>query len=92
MEELLEELSYWQKEANVANEHIKSIKEELEKDYLTEDGYKDEEITISYSKPSCSTTIDVSRLHTEEPELYKELLEEYSKTTKRKGSYRYTFK
>lgn len=92
MKDLLDELSYWQQEKDKAEKHIKDVKEMLEKEYLTEEGYKDETITISYSKPSESTSIDLKKLETKEPELYEDLLNDYKKVSKRAGSYRYTFK
>ena len=92
MKDLLDELSYWQQEKDKAEKHIKDVKEMLEKDYPTEEGYKDETITISYSKPSQSVSIDLKKLETKEPELYEDLLKDYEKVTKRSGSYRYTFK
>lgn len=92
MKDLLDELSYWQQEKDKAEKHIKDVKEMLEKEYLTEEGYKDETITISYSKPSESVSIDTAKLCEHEPELYKELLKDYPKVTTRKGSFSYRFK
>ncbi len=92
MKELLNELLYWQSEEEKANNKLKEIKGKLEEEFLTEDGYKDENITISYSKPTVSTSIDLKKLEEKEKTLFNELLEDYPKVTERKASYRYTFK
>lgn len=92
MKELLNELLYWQSEEEKANNKLKEIKGKLEEEFLTEDGYKDESITISYSKPNISTSIDLKKLEEKEKNLFNELLEDYPKVTERKGSYSYTFK
>ena len=92
MKDLIEELLYWQAEESKAAEHIKNIKKMLEEEYLTEEGYKDNDVTISFSKPTSSTSIDLKALEKKEPELYEDLLKDYSKVTERKGSYRYSFK
>ena len=91
MEELLMEL----KSINDAKKRLadreKEAKEKLEKE-LTDEGYKNDFITISYSKPSESVSIDTAKLCEHEPELYKELLRDYPKVTKRKASFSYRFK
>ena len=92
MEDLLNELTMWEEEKAKAENHIKEIKENLENEYLTEEGYKDEFITISYSKPSKSISVDLKALEKKEPQLYSDLLNDYQKVTELKGSYRYTFK
>mgnify|MGYP006913148543 FL=1 len=91
MEELLMEL----KSINDAKKRLadreKEAKEKLEKE-LTDEGYKNDFVTISYSKPSESVSIDTAKLCEHEPELYKELLRDYPKVTKRKASFSYRFK
>lgn len=91
MEELLKEL----KSINDAKKRLadreKEAKEKLEKE-LTDEGYKNDFVTISYSKPSESVSIDTAKLCEHEPELYKELLRDYPKITKRKASFSYRFK
>ena len=92
MKELLEELIYWQGEKAKADEHLSEIKKALEEEYLDENGYKDDVVTISYSKPSTSVSINLSALEKKEPDLYNELLNDYTKETTRKGSFTYRFK
>ena len=91
MEELLNEL----KSINDAKKRLadreKETKEKLEKE-LTDEGYKNDFITISYSKESKSTSIDTAKLCELEPELYKELSRDYPKVTTRKASFSYRFK
>ena len=91
MEELLMEL----KSINDAKKRLadreKEAKEKLE-EQLTDEGYKNDFVTISYSKPSESVSIDTAKLCEHEPELYKELLRDYPKVTKRKASFSYRFK
>lgn len=91
MEELLKEL----KSINDAKKRLadreKETKEKLEKE-LTDEGYKNDFVTVSYSKPSKSTSIDTAKLCEHEPELYNELLRDYPKVTTRKGSFSYRFK
>lgn len=91
MEELLKEL----KSINDAKKRLadreKEAKEKLEKE-LTDKGYKNDFVTISYSKPSESVSIDTAKLCEHEPELYKELLRDYPKVTTRKASFSYRFK
>ena len=59
---------------------------------LGEENLKTDFVTISYSKPSKTVSIDLKKLEEKEPELYEDLLKDYKKETVRKGSYRYTFK
>ena len=91
MEELLKEL----KSINDAKKRLadreKEAKEKLEKE-LTNEGYKNDFVTISYSKPSESVSIDTAKLCEHEPELYKELLRDYPKVTTRKAGFSYRFK
>ena len=92
MKELLEKLLYWQGVKAEADEQISSIKKALEEEYLDENGYKDDDVTISYTKESTSVSINLSALEKKEPELYNELLSDYKKETTRKGSFTYRFK
>lgn len=92
MKELLDRLCFLENSKLENENEIKDIKKKLESEYLTEEGYKDDYLTISYTKPSTSTSIDLSGLQKKEPELYDDLLNDYPKVTNRKGSYRYTFK
>lgn len=92
MNELLTELKELNRSKNEIEEKLKKVKEELESAYLTEEGYKDDTITINYTKPSRSLSIDLAALEKKEPDLYSDLLNDYQKVTERKGSYRYSFK
>ena len=91
MNELLIELKEINDEKILLNEREKTIKKSIE-DNLGEETYKADFITVSYTKPSTSVSIDLKKLEEKEPELYKELLNDYPKGITRKGSYRYTFK
>lgn len=92
MEELLLELKDLKSQQDLLKEKEAEIKEKLETEYLTEEGYKTEYATVSYSKPSSTTSIDLKTLQEKEPDLYNELLEDYPKTTNKKGSFSYRFK
>lgn len=89
--DLLEKLISINKAKRELEQQEKAIREEVEK-CLTEDGYKDEHITISYTKPTSSTTVDLKKLEENEPELYEDLLTDYPKVTNRKASYKYIIK
>lgn len=91
MEDLLKMLKEINEEKKALEEREKTIKASIEAN-LNEEGYKTDFVTISYSKPSTSTTVDLTALSKKEPELYEDLLKDYKKETVRKGSYRYTFK
>ncbi len=73
-------------------EEAKNIKSNLEKYYLTEKGYKDDIVSIPYTKPSTTITLDSMALQENEPKLYQDLLKDYPKITKKKGFYKYVFK
>jgi len=92
MEELLLELKDLKEQQDLLKEKESEIKAKLESDYLTEEGCKTEFITINYSKPSTTTTVDLAKMQKEEPELYNDLLKDYPKVTTRKGSFSYRFK
>lgn len=92
MNELILELKKLQDEKDILDEKITKIKDTLQTDYLHEEGYKDDIITISYIKASKSTSIDLKQLELKEPILYNDLLNDYPKVTSRKASYKYTFK
>lgn len=88
---LLEKLVNITKAKKELEDQEKEIKSQLETT-LTEEGYKDEFITISYSKPSETTSIDLKKLEEQEPDLFNELLADYPKVTSRKASYKYIVK
>lgn len=72
----------------------KEVKAQIEKS-MEEYGVKslkNEFITISHVEGSTSTSIDLKKLQEKEPDLYKELLEDYPKVTNKKASVRFTVK
>ena len=92
MKNLLAVLSKLTAENLKIEAQIDLVKQELETKYLTEEGYKDDYIKISFTKPSKSISIDTKALENKEPELYEDILNCYMKITERKGSFRYNFK
>ena len=92
MEELLQELQNLDIQSKSIDERKSKIKETLEKDYLTTEGYKNDFVTVSYTSASETTSIDLKQLEEKEPELFNDLVKDYSKVTKRKASYSYRFK
>lgn len=54
--------------------------------------FKNEYITISYVEATSSETIDLKKMEEKEPELYKELLNDYKKVTNKKAYVRFTVK
>lgn len=70
------------------DKEIAELKTAIEAE-LGDEGFKDEAITISRSKASESTSIDLKALEKAEPELYADLLKDYIKVTKRSGSVSY---
>lgn len=89
---LLQELQNLDIQKKSIDERMSKIKETLEKDYLTTEGYKNDIVTISYTSASETTSIDLKQLEEKEPELFKDLVKDYTKVTKRKASYSYRFK
>ena len=92
MDELLNELHELDIQKKALDEKMSKIKETLEKDFLTTEGYKNDYVTISYSKASESTSIDLKQLEEKEPDLFNDLVKDYAKVQKRKASYSYRFK
>ena len=92
MEELLQELQNLDIQSKSIDERKSKIKETLEKDYLTTEGYKNDFVTVSYTSASETTSIDLKKLEEKEPELFNELVKKKKKVTKRKASYSYRFK
>lgn len=72
----------------------KDVKSQLEKamDENNIVSIKNEYITISRVEGSESTTIDLKKLEEKEPDLYEDLLKDYSKVTVKKPSIRFTVK
>ena len=72
----------------VLEKEIAELKLALEQE-LPDEGFKNDLITISRSKASESTSIDLKALEKAEPVLYADLLKDYTKVTKRSGSVSY---
>lgn len=72
-------------------QEIAEIKAAIEAD-LPEEGFKNDQITISRKKASVSISIDYKAFEKAEPKLYEELLADYRKETKRPASVSYTVK
>lgn len=91
MEDLLKALKDINDEKKTLEEREKTIKASIESN-LNEEGYKTDYVTVSYSSPSTTTTVDLKTLQEKEPDLYDDLLKDYPKVTNRKGSFSYRFK
>lgn len=59
---------------------------------LPEEGFKNDQVTISRKKGSTKVSIDYKAFEKKEPELYNDLLKDYKKVTETKPSVSYTFK
>ncbi len=65
----------------------KEVKEKIKK-AMDEHGvksFKNDFVTISNVAGSSSTTIDIAKMQEKEPDLYKDLMRDYPKTTTRSG-------
>lgn len=91
MEDLLKALKDINDEKKALEEREKTIKASIESN-LNEEGYKTDYVTVSYSSPSTTTSVDLKALEEKEPDLYNDLLKDYPKVTTRKGSFSYRFK
>lgn len=85
------EVSKEMKSLKVIEAENKKYLEDLMEDYDIK-SIDNDFVKITYVAPSESTSIDIKTLETKEPELHKELLEDYPKVTKRKGYARITAK
>lgn len=86
----IEELKDIINQKKVLEEREKFLKSQIEEE-VGEDGYKDDDVTISYKQTSETTSIDLKKLEEREPELYNDLLKDYKKVTSRKASFSYRF-
>ena len=86
----IEELKDVINQKKVLEEREKFLKAQIE-DKVGEEGYKDNDLTISYKQASETESIDLKKLEEREPELYNDLLKDYKKITSRKASFSYRF-
>ncbi len=70
---------------------IAEIKAAIELE-LPEEGFKNDQVTISRKKGSTKVSIDYKAFEKAEPKLYNELLADYKKVTETKASVSYSFK
>lgn len=89
MKELIKELLDLEKEKALVEADIDAVKAKIEAGLEPGEGYKDDNITISYYPPTTSVSIDMTALKNKEPELYEELRNDYKKTSNKKGYYQY---
>ena len=92
MKELIKELLDLEKEKALVEADIDAVKAKIEAELKPGEGYKDDNITISYYPPTTSVSIDMTALKKKEPELYEELKNDYKKTSNNKGYYKYAIK
>ena len=92
MKDLIKELLDLEKEKALVEADIDAVKTKIEAELKPGEGYKDDDITISYYPPTTSVSIDMTALKKKEPELYEELRNDYKKTSNSKGYYKYTIK
>lgn len=79
------------REKDVLEREIAAIKEAIEAE-LPDEGYKNDQVTISRKKASESVSIDYKAFEKAEPKLYEDLLADYRKITTRAASVSYSFK
>lgn len=87
---VMKNLSDIKKEQDRLSELDKTARAELQK-VMDEYGitqFKNEYVTISFIKGSTTTSIDLKKLETNEPQLYADLLKDYPKETVKKDSIR----
>ena len=73
------------------DKEIAEIKLAIEAELPT-DGYKNDSITISRKNGSEKTNIDLKELEKQEPDLYRDLLNDYGKVSVTKASVSYSLK
>lgn len=79
------------KAKEVLEQEIAALKVAIEAE-LPEEGFKNDQVTISRKKGSTKVSIDYKAFEKKEPELYNDLLKDYKKVTETKPSVSYTFK
>ena len=91
MKQLIEELVKLNQELALVQADITEVKSKIEAKLNGQD-YKDDHVTITHRKGATKTTFDMKAFEQKEPELFKELSAEYSKTTESKATIQYKFK
>ena len=79
------------KAKEVLEQEIAALKVAIEME-LPDEGFKNDQVTISRKKGSVKESIDYKAFEKKEPELYNDLLKDYKKVTETKPSVSYTFK
>lgn len=79
------------REKSLIETEIAELKSEIETELGGKD-YKDDSVTITFKQGASRTSIDLKEFEKKEPELYKELYDEYAKTTEGKPTVQYRFK
>lgn len=88
--ELITKLVKLNGEKEAIEKEIASVKSDIEKE-LSDDGYKDDSVTIYRTPGSKSTSIDLKELEKKEPNLYNDLLKDYPKENCKKEGISYRF-
>ncbi len=79
------------KAKEVLEQEIAALKVAIEAE-LPEEGFKNDQVTISRKKGSKSVSVDLKALQKAEPYCYEGLLADYPKVTEKAASVSYTFK
>lgn len=79
------------KAKEVLEQEIAALKVAIEAE-LPEEGFKNDQVTISRKKASKSVSVDLKALQKAEPDCYEGLLADYPKVTEKAASVSYTFK
>lgn len=70
---------------------IAELKSQIETELDGKD-YKDDSVTITFKQGASRTSIDMKEFEKKEPELYREIYNDYAKTTEGKPTVQYRFK
>lgn len=91
---IFRQLADFKRQQEALKKQEEEIKAKLEKS-MEEYGvksFKNDYITITYVEASSSESVDLKALEKKEPELYKELLNDYKKVTNKKAYVRFLVK
>lgn len=91
---MYKELSEIKKKIDELKEREEWLKLQISNELKSNDlkQIKNEFCTISWVEGSTTETIDLKKLEEKEPDLYADLLEDYSKKTERKGYFKFMVK